>query len=68
VSYGNTKENGRLVHKYITKFEVVETCSWYLLCKSSGVHSISRELEKDTDNQINSCPVPRLNIMQYISL
>ena len=65
---GNTKENGIVVHKYIIKFEVVETCSWNLLCKSSGVYSVSKELEKDTDKQINSGPVPHLNIMEYISL
>ena len=62
---GNKKENGRVVYKYIIKFEVVETCSFYLLCKSSGDHSGSRELEKDTDKQINSGPVPHLNIMEY---
>jgi len=65
---GNTKENVRVLYKYIIKFEVVETCSWYLLCKSSGVHSVSRELDKDTDKQINSGPVPHLNIVEYISL
>jgi len=65
---GNTKENGGVVHKYIIKFEVVETCSWYMLCKSSGVHSVSRELEEDTDKQINSGLVPHLNVMEYISL
>lgn len=64
---GNTKKNWRIVHKYIIKFEVVETCSWYMLCKSSGVHSVSIELENDTDKQINSGPVPHLNIMDYIS-
>jgi len=65
---GNTKENVRVLYKYIIKFEVVETCSWYLLCKSSGVHLVSRELDKDTDKQINSGPVPHLNIVEYISL
>jgi hypothetical protein len=67
---GKTKKNARVVYKYILviKFEVVETCSWYLLCKSSGVHLVSRELDKDTDKQINSSPVPHLNIVEYISL
>ena len=65
---GNRKENGRIVYKYIIKFEVVETCSWCLFCKSSGVHSVSRESEKDTDKQINLGPVPHLIITEYIFL
>ena len=55
---GKIKENGGVGYKYIIKFEVVQTCSWYLLCRSSDGHSMSRESEKDTDKQINSGPVP----------